>query len=388
VTEIDESRLDDPAGIAALDGSEMLRAVASSAAQVRSSAAAAAAADLGAVAADGRPRSVVVCGMGGSGIAGDALAAVLGAAVPLPIVMVRSWALPGWVGPADLVAGVSCSGTTAETLAAVDEARRRGCRLVGVGSGSSPLEDIVLSGRGSFVPVTPVLAPRASLWALLTPLLVLAAELRLIDLGAADQDGVPEALAAAADRLEQAALACRHDRESFVNPAKELAVALASGLPLIWGSGQVGPVAAQRLGCQLAENAKTPSVHGGLPEALHNQVVTLDAPHETGDGDDEDFFRDRVDDPAPAALQLVLLRDDDGDERSAVRADIAEQLAASRGVRTTTLRAEGAGPVERLASLVARCDYASVYLGLLRGVDPTPIAAIDELKAELGRLSG
>ena len=44
---------------------------------------------------------------------------------------------------------------------------------------------------------------------------------------------------------------------------------------MVWGSGQVGPVAALRAVCQLAENAKLPAIVGVLPEANHNQVVDL-----------------------------------------------------------------------------------------------------------------
>ena len=69
------------------------------------------------------PRAVVVAGMGGSGIAGDILAAVCGSGAPLPIVTVRSYRLPGWVGATDLVIAVSCSGETEETLGVADRGR-------------------------------------------------------------------------------------------------------------------------------------------------------------------------------------------------------------------------------------------------------------------------
>jgi len=63
---------------------------------------------------------------------------------------------------------------------------------------------------------------------------------------------------------------------------------------MVWGSGQVGPVAAYRMVCQLAENAKYPAVPGALPEAHHNQVVALDGLLAGGSADD-DLFLDRVD---------------------------------------------------------------------------------------------
>lgn len=383
--DVDEQRLDDPTALAELDPSGMLRAVATAGAQIRESCTSAEAAGLQRVAEEGRPRAVLLCGMGGSGIAGEALAAVLGFDVPVPVLVHRDEQLPGWVGAADLVVGVSCSGTTRETLHCVQQAHRRNARLVGVGSADSPLDELVTTGHGVFLPVRPVLAPRASTWALLTPLLMLGDRLGLLQLGSASADGEPpELLEAAAARLEQIAISCRPDNESFVNPAKDLALSLLDSQPMVWGSGRVGPVAALRLVCQLAENAKQQAVFGALPEALHNLVVTFDRPQ-----GDVDLFRDRVSDTAATAPRLVLLRDDpalDDDQSTGAshRVDTVQRLAEDRGLQVTVLAADGEGPVERLASLVALADFASVYLALLRGIDPTPIRAIEELKASTG----
>ena len=375
-----EDRLDDTAALESGDPSAMLRAVASSAAQIRMGVTASAEAGLASVSDLGRPRALIVAGMGGSGISGDVLAAVCGPASPVPVIVHRGYGLPGWVGAADLVVAVSCSGGTEETLTAADEAIRRGVPIVGVGRVESPLAARCASARAPMVPIVMHVGPRATLWALATPLLVLAARLGLVDLG--DRD---EQLEAAAVRLEQIAEACRPDRELFVNPAKSLALELAGSLPMVWGGGQVGPVAAYRMVCQLAENAKYPAIPGGLPEAHHNQVVALDGLL-AGGGSDVDIFRDRVDEPEPIRLRLVLLDDETAvaaDGPVSTRADISAEVADARGVPVSRLRADGGSPVERLASLVGLVDYASVYLALLQGIDPTPVAAIDELKKRL-----
>ncbi|HEY5335424.1 MAG TPA: tobH protein, partial [Mycobacteriales bacterium] len=113
--------LDDVDAVEAVDTGQMLRAVASSAAQVRE--AVALTADAGLDRLDhSRPRSLVTVGMGGSGIAGDVLAAAVGPSCPVPVVTYRGFGLPGWVGAADVVLAVSCSGSTAETLSATEEA--------------------------------------------------------------------------------------------------------------------------------------------------------------------------------------------------------------------------------------------------------------------------
>src|SRR5437764_1175781 len=152
----------------------MLRDVATSGAQVRQAVAAAAEAGVGALAEAGRPRAVVVTGMGGSGIAGDVLAVVAGLTCSVPITVHRGYGLPGWVGAADLVAAVSCSGTTEETLSAAGEAARRGCRLLGVGAKDSPLAGLTRQASAPFIAIEPAGMPRSTLWGLSVPLVVVA----------------------------------------------------------------------------------------------------------------------------------------------------------------------------------------------------------------------
>ena len=96
-----------------------------------------------------------------------------------------------------------------------------------------------------------------------------------------------------------------------------------------------------------------------------------------------DLFRDRVDDEEPLRLRLLVLHDDDGAEDVRARVSVTEQIAQERGVSASVIRSEGSSPVERLASLVGLVDYATVYLALLSGQDPTPVAPIDALKSSL-----
>ena len=296
----------------------------------------------------------------------------------MPLVVHRDFGLPGWVGPMDLVVAVSCSGETAETLSALEEAVRRGCRLLVVGRAGSPLDDLGQRGRAVFVPVTQGRQPRASAWALATPLVVAGHALGLLQ---APDDVVEEAAAL----LETIADRCRIDAEHLVNPAKRLAVHLDGVLPLVWGTSSLAAVAAHRFASQLNENAHVAAVHGALPEAGHNQVVALDGPMAARVdtvGDPDDFFRDRGEDVEQAGvLSLVALRDAEEHPVTAQRADVGLELARERQVPVLELRAEGSSRVARLASVVAVPDFASAYLALLHGTDPTPVGAIDQLKA-------
>ena len=374
---LDDSVLDSAEQLTAGDPGEMLRAIATSGAQVREAATLAADAGLEVIAADGRPRAIVVLGMGGSGIAGDVLAALCGHESPIPIHVIKGYGLPGWVGATDLVIGVSCSGSTEETLSGFEEALRRGCRMLGVGAVDSPLAFIAERGRAPFVPVRAKgRLPRSLTWALSVPLILAAAQLGLADAS-------ERALEATAVRLDELAAICRPASEAFVNPGKELALALADTLPMTWGCSPIATVSAYRLACQWNENAKLPAVSGSLPEANHNQVVSFDGPYGAGgSGRGRDMFADPED--TVGRVRLVLLRDPSEEHPQVTRrAEVSKDIAENRGVPLTELIAEGDSRLERLASLVGLIDYGSVYTALGLGIDPTPISAIQDLKARI-----
>ena len=397
-------RLDDTEIVEAGDPGGMLRQVASSAAQVRMALRACAEADLSALRPDTRPRAIVVAGSGGAGgstFACDALAAICGFGSPVQVTGVSGYQLPGWVGAADLVITVSRSGHTAEALALAGEAARRGCDLIGVSAPGSALQELVAQARGTFIPVTPVGPARAMPWALTVPLLVAAGRL-----GVARVDDA--AYEAAAVAMEDVSHQCRPSSESFVNPAKSLALDLVGRLPVIWGGSPVAEAAARRFASQLAANAKHPALVGLLPEAGHDQVATFDGPYApppepafpaaeefggAGFGDADFGFSDEdgaeldgtsADD---ASLRLVLIADAAGEHPTVERTRAAAvSLAGARGIDVSDIAMDpGGDPLRRLAATVQLLDYTSVYLGIASGIDPLAIAAIKDLRDLTGR---
>jgi glucose/mannose-6-phosphate isomerase len=372
VTLTAQQRLDEPAALEAADPSGLLRQVACAAADVRTALRAAQETDLGPVLTAGRPRAVVVCGMGGSGIPGEVLTAVCGAGCAVQVTALHDYQLPGWVGAADLVLAVSSSGTAEETLAVAAEAARRGAVLVAIGEPSSPLATVAEHARAPFVPIARAGRLRASLWGLSVPLLVIAERLGLAEIGAVGFE-------AAAATLERISHLCRPDSESFVNPAKSLALDLDGTLPLIWGTSPLTAVAATRFASQLNEDAKYPAVPGTLPEAHHNQVVAFDGPFAPWPATGPVNYAEEQPRP-PVPLRLVMLADSHEHPQVTRRRKASAELAGQRGIEVTELAAEGEQPLERLASLVQLTDYAAVYLGIAGGVDPGPVAVIGDLK--------
>jgi glucose/mannose-6-phosphate isomerase len=381
---IDEVLLDDPAALAAADPAGMLRALASAGAQVRESAALAAEANLGPLGEEGRPRAVVVAGVGTAARTGDLLTTVAGPRCPVPVVGHRSAGIPGWVGAADAVVAVSASGRSPEALAAAEAAARRGARLVAIGPPDSELEGLAQRARAPFVPVPRRAPARVSLWALTVPVLLAARALGLIRIAEAD-------LAETATRLDMDAERCRPSAESFVNPAKSFALELANSIPIIWGTSPLATVAARRVGDMLSANARYPVVAGSLSEAGRGRVGLIDGVYGGLVEGERDIYADPGSTPGPTRLRVVVLRDGGLSDEVATefeepavieerRADALEALAARRGVRCSVLQAEGASPLERLASLVAVPDFASVYLAMAHGLDPSAVPAVTEMK--------
>ena len=343
--------LDDPAELARRDPGDMLGEVAGAGGQARVALRAAQAAPL----VGPLPEVVVVAGMGGSGIAGDVLAGLAFAGSGVPVLAVKGDRLPAFVGPGTLVVATSYSGNTAETLSAVEQGLAAGARLVAVTSGGA-LADLASSRGAPLVTIEGGRMPRAALWSLVVPV-CLAAE------AAGVLPPVSDQVCAAADTLDAEAAALGPDVETAANPAKQAALRLLDRLPVVWGSGQLGAVAATRFRTQCNENAKIPVVSGALPEANHNDVMGL----EGGLGPDR---------------ELVLLRDEPGEhDRDGRR---VQAVLDALGIADPLLRTAGSGPdLVRLARLTAFADFTSTYLGIARGVDPTPIRTLDQVKAAL-----
>jgi glucose/mannose-6-phosphate isomerase len=373
----DESVLDDLAALDARDPGGMLRAVGSAGAQVREALLRLDEDAVRAVAAEGRPRALVVAGMGGSGIAGDVVAAVSGPSCAVPVIVSRGYRPPGWVGPLDLVIAVSCSGETEETIATADEAVRRGARVVTATRAGSSLAARAAGGRAAQLDIDSSGRPsRANLWGIVTPMLAVVDALGLAS--------VPRGLlAGVADQLDATSAECGPTKEIYDNVAKKTALQLSGTLPMVWGTSELAAVAAQRFASQLAGNAKQPAVHGALTEVHHNQVVALAGRFGASGGDaTDDIFRDPLLDGGPVRerLRMLLLRDTQELEPVIRRCQATLLLADQYGVALDELSASGEHPLERLASLIAPLDFASVYLALLEGTDPTPIDPIVTLK--------
>jgi glucose/mannose-6-phosphate isomerase len=300
--------------------------------------------------------AVVVCGMGGSGVAGDVLAALFRDRLGVPVAVAKGPVLPEFCQKDALVVCSSYSGTTAETLACFEEAADRGCRLIAITSGGELAARSAQEGFGLVV-VPGGFMPRAAIGHLSFGLL-----------GALEEIGVLPALGSEVDTcarlLARTAEEAGPDRPEERNPAKQVARFVGERFPVLWAADGLGSTAAVRWKNQINENAKRPAFASALPELDHNEVVGWSA------GAGERFA-------------LLTLRHAHEGAGVAARFPASVAIAQESGMEHRRIDASGTTPLESLMSLVLLGDAASVYLGYLRGVDPTPIEAIDRVKAAL-----
>jgi hypothetical protein len=398
---LDERRIDSEESLAALDSRGSLRALATAGAQVREAIALSAEAGIERVAGGERPRSVLVASLGGTAVVCDVLELLAEPGSPVPVSTRRNMPLPGWVGPLDLVIAVSQSGRAAGPLALAAEAGRRGAALLTVGAADSPLADVCARARGVHIRVgTGRTSSRTALWSMLAPVMLAAGHLGLIDVS-------PHVLEEVADRLDERAEACRPSSESFVNPAKVLAVDLAETVPVVLGDGPLNGVAAARAASMLARTARVPATCGELPDDASQIVACLDGPYtpafagtdspsgagsEGGaDRGERDIFADPyLDGPAGPRLGLLMLRDAVPETPSPEEAEVealAEAVVESArgsGVRVAQVTAEPGHPLVRLAGQIAMTDFAATYLALGFGLDPAVSPHVAELHDRTG----
>jgi glucose/mannose-6-phosphate isomerase len=302
--------------------------------------------------------SIVVLGMGGSAIAGEFAAGFLDDRLRVPFEVVRRYSVPDYVGPDTLAVVSSYSGNTEETLTAYAEAAARGARIVCSTTGGRLAERAAAAGHG-IVRIPAGLPPRAAFGYGLVPLLTILGRLGLIDDPSDEIAAATEAAREAVGRLGPGA-------RTEANPAKELAEWLDGRVPVVYGAAPRTAPVAVRWVSQFAENSKVWAHANALPEMNHNEIVGC-----VGGG------------PLGREARVVFLRDEEDHPRIARRVDVTSRALADAGVEVRTTDSVGPTRLSRLFSLVMLGDFVSLYLAVLRGIDPTPVAPIDALKKAL-----
>jgi glucose/mannose-6-phosphate isomerase len=301
---------------------------------------------------------IVVAGLGGSAIGGDLARSYLAEWLEVPMLVVRDYVLPNFVGERTLVIVSSYSGNTEETLSAYSQAQAVKANILVFTSGGELARRAAADGF-PVVAIPGGLMPRAALGYSFFPLLMALARLGFCP----DQaSAIEETRKLLGERIKLFSSSVPQAE----NPAKQAAVSWQKHLPVIYAGNVRFDAVALRIKCQIAENAKQLAFANVFPEFNHNELV--------GYGKLEHLAK---------LLTVCIVRDAGDHRRTGFRMAIVRKMIADFGIPVAEVETVGQSPLARMFSVIQWGDFASYYLAILNGVDPTPIAAIDHLKAEL-----
>ena len=306
--------------------------------------------------------NVVICGMGGSAIAGDLAWSVAARDLKVPCSIVRGYMLPAWVGQGTLLIVVSYSGNTEEAVWCYSQGFNRKADVVAISTGGALADMANRHGVPHLKLDCDYPAPRLALTHLLPAVLYVLSQCF------EGFEFFNDALRDAVQSVKRGLNRYTRDLPFDKNFAKRLAYDIHGTFPVIAASEQTMP-AAMRFAAQLNENGKWPAHVSVIPEMNHNEVVAYGQPG-----------------PATKRTGMIFIRDKDDHPRVQFRQDFTIDLVEKNVAWVHQIKGEGKTFLARLFSILQTADFASYYLAIGRGIDPMNIRAIDMLKERLGKL--
>lgn len=305
--------------------------------------------------AKGEFNSIMILGMGGSGVSGNLVKDVAGADLDIPILINKTYELGRFVGPKTLIFAVSYSGNTEETLSAFASAKAKGSKIIVITSGGS-LVELAKEGSYPLVTIPSNFQPRAALGYLTLPILVALQKLGIIASMKSDFDAL-------IDRIKFLSHELSIGSPLSENRAKQIAKRLLGKMPVLYGSSGTTETIALRWKCQLNENAKIPAFYSIFPELNHNETVGWELLKEVSKG----FY-------------LILFKDEDDHPQVKSRIDITESLISEQFDGSALIWTKGKTKLEKIVSTIYLGDFVSFYLAIMEGIDPSPVGRIIKLK--------
>lgn len=304
-------------------------------------------------------QNIVFAGMGGSALVPDLLKDWLVARLSIPMEIVRSYTLPGYINNRSLVIISSYSGNTEEAEEALDAAVKNNAQIVIMAAAG----DLVLAAHNKhhlLLELPHVSQPRLSVFAALKALACLFGDMGL----AADVD-LRRELQGVADKLDIAKTSFNLDISEEKNIALKLARQLI-GKPVLVYAGHSISSAAYKWKININESGKQMAFYNVWPELNHNEMQGWFFPEEKG-------------------LAYVALTTPYEHARIKKRIEVTHEVLREHGYDPIVVEARGDTPLEALLYLVMLGDYVTAFMGILNGIDPTSVDMIENFKKKLGR---
>ncbi|MFC1970348.1 bifunctional phosphoglucose/phosphomannose isomerase [Chloroflexota bacterium] len=303
--------------------------------------------------------NVIILGLGGSAIGGDLVKSLAEAEAKIPVFVQRDYSLPAFVDDRTLVIASSYSGNTEETLTAFEQSLNTGAKKLVMTTGGK----LQVMAEERNIPVFKInykAQPRAALGFSFLPTLGCLQKLGFLSDKSAD-------VAETVEVLEKLSVKIDEKTPLASNPAKQLAQRLYGCLAVVYGAGILSEVA-HRWKTQINENSKAWAFYEVFPELNHNATVGYPFPPELA-----------------SRTRVVLMRAPSFNQRVKLRYEVTCELLDRAGIAHEFVDSQGSSLLSQMMSQVMMGDYASYYLAILYGIDPSPVEVINYLKGRLAK---
>jgi len=301
------------------------------------------------------PAGVIFVGMGGSGSACEVVLNWSLINSKIPLILWKTYDLPTFVTKDWIVIAVSLSGNTDETLSALNLAHHLGSYSIGLSSGGK-LENFCNSNSIQHIKLSKLKTPRSSFPYLAIILSRIISEIDEIDV---QKNEIKDSLEDVNSIHNDVNINVDFDK----NPAKKLASYINLSIPMIYSSSQLWPISV-RFQDSLNENAKLHAFAEQLPESCHNDI--------------ESWRKDNLE-----IYSCVIISSEYDLEPIKKRIKFLKEMIHFSGCSVYDIQTKGSNHLGRLFSTIYLLDYTSVYLSILRNIDPTPTLNIEKLKEKL-----
>lgn len=306
-------------------------------------------------------KQVVVAGMGGSALGTHIIQSVFKDELKVPVLIVPEYNMPAFVGSDSLVIASSYSGTTEETIAAMQDAKQRGAKIAGITSGGRVAELLrEWSVPAIIFPTTfnPSKEPRMGLGYSVFGQMILLAKCGLLEITQSHVDDVLDVIA-------KSHLSYAQSVPSSQNPAKICAFEMLDRIPVITVAEHLEGVA-HVFANQLNENSKTFSEYRVIPEMNHHLMEGLRFPNVN-----------------QTNILFFIVESSLYSPSNALRCTLSKEVITQNNLQLHTLTLTSNSKLQQAFELLVFGSYVSFYLAMLHNVDPATIPFVDWFKAEL-----
>lgn len=300
---------------------------------------------------DKKIESVLICGLGGSGIGGTVVSQIVANDANAPIVVNKDYKIPAFVNKNTLVICSSYSGNTEETLEMLTQAEEKGAEIACVTSGGK-LEEIANTKNYNLIKIPGGNPPRAAFGLSLPTIFHFFTHYKIVS------KNYFEDFAASIKNIDA-------DEQNIINEAKKVTEKLYKKIPVIYSDAWFEGVSI-RFRQQINENSKMLCWHHVIPEMNHNELVGW-----TTKNDD---------------LAVVLFRNQDDYFRTQKRMEINKTVFEKYTSTILEIYSKGKNRLEQSLYLIHLGDWISYFLAEKNGVDVTEVDIITHLKNELSKI--